>query len=462
MTKSRHGILKSAVEPAQPDLETSDLSPQEHEVDRYSHSMFATFRFVGIAAGLLYIMQWVIAAISTSTSENSSTPKIPYPEADTGAAGVAVTLLITSAIAVQIFLRLPRDPERFTENDAVSHRQFWGPVANLIAVGSAFLVPYVIVDSLISAVETGVLNLAQAIGIPLVAVIALVFASDAVTIVSEEAQHPRYRQMVRGARLASLHRTKSQINGVPRKHPVPAFILYSLVVGSLIVGAGSWIVWALFEQPSLTIAFVILTSLSTGGMTLVCTQAVTAALRGRILDSIFQVILPVLAITLVSLQSIMIASPYISRPSIPESYIPALAYGILVTVPPFASVGILATIRIPRKFTSPMVDLSRHQLDKLIERYKMESPESPSGGETWRLLSGCAIALSPFPFVSLFLAVGATWHRSSSPQKTKGLFVTGWIFAIAFTIGEIAAILLVAFYGPELGWFKLCESASKC
>src|SRR5699024_7025848 len=179
------------------------------------------------------------------TSETSSTPRISYPSANIDATVVAVTLLITAAIAVQVFLRLPRDPERFSKEDAVSQRQFWGPVAILIAIGSAFLIPLVVVDAIITSADSGVLNMAEAIGIPLVAVLALVFASDATTIVAEEGKQQYFVQLQTKAKILELRKTAGRIKGKPRKGSTRALIGYSILIGSILVGLGTWVAWSL-------------------------------------------------------------------------------------------------------------------------------------------------------------------------------------------------------------------------
>lgn len=462
MTEAKRRILKSGSQPIRIENIESDPDIQQHEMDSYSRSMFSTFRFTGVAAGLLYSMQWFLAMISNISTAESTTPKIPYPSANIEAAGVAVTLLITSAIAVQVFLRLPRDPERFTREDAVEHHQFWGPIATLIAVGSAFLIPYVIVDALISSVETGVLNLGQALGIPLVAVIALIFASDAVTIISEEARREDLVQKIREMKIRSLTQARGRIAGNQRKHPTAALVWHSLLVGSALVGAATWAAWSLMHQPVLTFTFAVLSLISTAGMVLVCTQSIPTVIRGRILESIFQLLLPALAIVIVSMQSIVLALPYITDPTKPESYIPALAYGLLVAVPPFVTVAILAVLKFPRNHTAPLMDFARNQLTILIGRYKKDNAGPPPEGATWKLLSGSAIILSLVPFVALFLSAGAIWHRSHSSKGSKILFVAGWLFPVLGAIAETLAVLFIAYYGPEFGWFKLCASSSNC
>ncbi|WP_169252581.1 hypothetical protein [Brevibacterium sp. 'Marine'] len=427
----------------------------DSEIDQYSRSMYSTFRFVGVAAGTLYAIQWFLALISNKTSASTSTPTIPYPSANLEAAGVAVTLLITAAVAVQVFLRLPRDPERFTKDDAVSQRQFWGPVATLIAVGSAFLVPYVLIDSIVSSTSSGTLNLASAIGIPLVAVLALIFASDAVTIVSEEARKERLAQKLRQARIDSLRATEVKIHGMARNRPRAALILNSIIFGSLLVAVGTGVAWMLIEQRLLTFAFAVLSSLCTTGLIIVSTQAIPTILRGRVMEAIFQVLLPVLAITLVSIQSIILALPFVRSSAGPEDYIPPIAYGMLVAVPSFATVTLLCTLRIKRDYPAAMLDFARTQIRLLRERYEREKEHHRSDSETWRILAGSAILFSPIPFVALFLSASATWHRKYSSDRSGGLHIAGWVIPILVAIVEALALLLVAFYGPKIGWFQL-------
>lgn len=456
MTRGQRYILRrgrKAKQPPNAGGEVSQLSG--NEIDQYSRSMYSTFRFVGVAAGALYVIQWFLALISNKTSASTSTPTIPYPSANLEAAGVAVTLLITAAIAVQVFLRLPRDPERFTKDDAVSQRQFWGPVATLIAVGSAFLVPYVLIDSIISSTSSGTLNLVSTIGIPLVAVLALIFASDAVTIVSEEARKEQLAQKLRQARIDSLRATEEKIYGIARNRPRAALIWNSVIFGSILVSIGTGVAWMLIEQPLLTFAFAVLSSLCTTGLIIVGAQAIPTILRGRIMEAIFQALLPVLAITLVSLQAITLAMPFVRSSPGPEDYIPPIAYGMLVAVPSFATVTLLCTLRIKKDYPAAMLDFARHQLRLLIERYERETEHHSSDSETWKILSGAAILFSPIPFVAIFLSASATWHRKYSSDRSGGLYIAGWIIPIVVAILEALAMLLVGFYGPKLGWFPL-------
>lgn len=456
MSKSKPTILKVLTRPeTSPANDETVSEPDVNGVVQYSRSMFSTFWFVGIAAGALYLMQWFLAFVSSKTSESSSTPRIPYPSANIDATQVAVTLLITAAIAVQVFLRLPRDSERFTREDAVSQRQFWGPIAILIAIASAFLIPLVAVDAILSSADSGVLNTAEAIGIPLVAVLALIFASDAATIVAEEGKQEYFVQLQTKAKISELRKTAGWIKGKSRKRPTWALVGYSISIGSILVGLGTWAAWGLTEQQLLIIAYAVLSSLCTAGMVIVSAQSVPAILRGRILDSIFQVLLPVLAIVLVSLQSMILALPYIGTPKDPAAYIPPLSYGVMITIPPFATVALLAAIKLPGGRSAPLMDFARNQIEKLIEKYEQVQSTHRSDNEMWRVLSGAAILLSPIPFLSIFLSAGATWHRRHSPHQSKPLLIAGWAFSIFFAVAETLAMIFIAFYGPHLGWFKL-------
>lgn len=361
---------------------------------------------------------------------------------------------MTAAVALQVFLRLPRDPERFSPEEAADHRQFWAPIATLVAVGSAFLIISIVADGLISSSRTQMLDLAEVIGFPLIALIALIFASDAVSLAFDEARAPAVAERRRKDLLRSLEHAVAGIGGTARKRPAAALVAYSVGFGGVFITLGTFCSWFLLGQNTTTGAYVVLTSMATIGLIIVTTTAVNSVLRGKILEAIFQILLPVLGIISIALQSVLIALPYAVDLTKPAAYLPGLTYGVLMTMPPFATVSALALVKTPRHHAAPLLSLAKHQMNALIANLE-KTKSTQADRDTWELLSGSAILLGPVPFLALAMAAAATWHRRRSSRRRPWLFFFGWGVPVVLMIIEIAAMILLPYYGPPLGWFEL-------
>lgn len=248
------------------------------ESDRYARSMLGVIRLaVGIAA-TLYAMQFIFASIAKYGSAVSTQPRIPFPQIGTDAANASVMLLITAAVALQVFLRLPRDPERFTPDAGIAHRQFWGPIGLIVATGAALIALYSGLEGLALSTKTGEIDFGRILGIPVAATLALLFAADAASLSAEESRKSRIVEQRRLAQIAELETIISRIPGKEAKRPRRTLVLWSMALVAVTGSVSTWASMALLRTPEIIAPYAFAATMSAAILIPTCTAAITPAL----------------------------------------------------------------------------------------------------------------------------------------------------------------------------------------
>lgn len=445
-------ILQTRAVKKKTQMNAVKANPEDFTVaaTKYTRGMIRSLQFSIVAALFLYAVQWILAWATASALSGKSLLTIPIPEIEVKAAVTAITLLLTTAIAIQVFLRVPRDSERFSTDDAIAHRQFWSPLASLVAVGSALLVVYIVVDGIITSFESGTLELSRIIGLPLGGVIALMFASDAASLVADEARDPRLMKLRKEQITNSLQETVAKIPGKSRENPRLGLIMISIAVAIVTTAIGTGASWVLVKELVPTIAYLVMSLVIAVGLIPAATAMAPIALRGRTLEFVMSVV-PLALVTLVlSMQSTFISIPFVKDALDPLAYIPSFVYGIIVPVPAIVTIIILLTIRF-KEYSPPLIDDARKQLNNQIERITTHEP-SDDEPEQWRAFAAFAIIFSALPVAGFALAATATWHRHSSTHRRGFRWIEffAWACPTAAVILESLAVIYFPIYGPAL------------
>lgn len=423
-------------------------------IDRYSRSMLQSIGGALVVAIVLYGAQALIAALHASDLADESAPRIPYPEITGPSASTAVTLLVTVAVALQVFLRLPRDPERYSTEDGIAHRQFWGTISSAVALGSALVTVYTAVGAITAIAATGVVDLPRVFGIPFGAVVALVFASDAVSLVADESRSPLVVDARRTAEEEALTAVINKVRRRARKRATHALVGGFTVWGLLAVLVCTALTRWLLGNPGMAGAYLTAALVSTTVIFVASGHSAVTALRGRILECLVPCIGAGLVVLLFAMQIALIGFPHVPDPDEPTAYMRPMAAGLLVGAPGAITVFMFTALPWRKGHEPPMIDHARAVLIKQRARVK-ESNKPEERKERWEVVAWASIWLSIVPLVSVFLVDAARRGRREATQTKTLLFTMAWLVPVVVLGVEIAAVLLLPVYGSELGWFTV-------
>lgn len=388
----------------------------------YAKDMFGAFGLASAIAFLLYLMQWVLAIVTSFAPSMEAPATVPFPSITIDAAAASITLLGTVAIAIQVFLRLPRDSERFSHQEAIDQRQFWGPIALAMAVGAAFIIIYVFIDGLITTVGSGILDLPKLAALPMCAIIVFAFAADAVSITTSETKDSQRTKDRNEKYLSSFKDTLAKIGTNCSDTPIRDYLKSSLLVGLTTVAFWSLISWLLVPRLPTLIAFTAMSSIVTLGLVVASTATLPIALRGRALQTSIQLIPLSLVVIVVSMQSMLVAMQFIVDLDDPWAYIPSFFYGLLISFPAFSTIGVLSFAKF-KNLLPPALSLARYQLEKQVSSFS-KTPPRHEPREQWESVAIISILISFAPPASMFLAFIAAWLRKKTkPEQTKRLLV---------------------------------------
>ncbi|WCM55672.1 hypothetical protein JRG78_12330 [Microbacterium sp. EF45047] len=82
---------------------------------------------------------------------------------------------------------MPRDRESTEPEDAVAQRQFWGRVAAIVALASAFVALSAFANAFVASIP-GALDVVRLFGVPAGATLAMLIAADAATLAETQAE----------------------------------------------------------------------------------------------------------------------------------------------------------------------------------------------------------------------------------------------------------------------------------
>ncbi|WAA66130.1 hypothetical protein [Microbacterium oxydans] len=412
-------------------------------------------RAVGVAAlvgSLLVGVQVLLAWLTRTAAEAQQTAVSVVSPAtlDGQQGGAALLLLLPSSIALQVLLRMPRDHENVEPEDAVAHRQFWGRMAAVVAMASAFVALSTFVNAAVANVTVNSLDVVEMFGVPAGAVLALLIAADAATQADLEA----VRLSLASTRTAeAIERTRAAVSRIPGRadqSPKRSLVIQGVVVGVVVIGAGSALVHGMIGHAGLTAAYAFFaTALSVFALG-TAAQMIPSVLQAKILDTVIVLVPPALVTVVVVLEGATTAMRFASGED-QSRYLTGLTYGLLIALPPVMIVAALVLPRGRGRVSSPLFAVARSSL--LAQIARLEKVETRGESDPWRVFAALAILASPLPPVALVLAVIATWQRRQSTDRRRPLIVGAWVVAGTVAVIEIVAVVTLPIYGQVLGWF---------
>ncbi|MFJ2551847.1 hypothetical protein [Microbacterium sp. NPDC087591] len=419
---------------------------------RYARSLRRSAGRASLVGMLLVAVQLLFVWLTGLVPDRGTSPLTLSPATlglDQG--GAALVLLLPASIALQVLLRMPRDHENIEPEDAIAHRQFWGHVAGVVAMSSAFVALSTFLGAAASRFpET--FDVVQVFGVPVGAVMTLLIAADAATLADLEAEKLSLASSRTGAVIARIRTAIDRIPGERDPHPRRSLTLRGGIVTVLTIGAGALLVQAMLDRVGLTAAYVVFAAVLTLFAVGAALQAIPSALQARVLDTMMLLIPPALVSVVVAMEGGVTAMNLGSGDELPR-YLVGLAYGFLILVPPGAVIAALILLPGTRKRSPALLATARSALEAQVER--LQQVRTKSEPEPWRVFAVVAILLSPLPPASFVLVVIASWLRRSSDDTPRGLLVAAWVVTALVAALEIAALLLLPIYGEFLGWFAV-------
>lgn len=409
-------------------------------------------RAVGLAAlvavllvGIQILLAWLTATSGAASGQGS--PMISPATLSVEQGGTALVLLLPASIALQVLLRMPRDPESTGFEDSVAHRQFWGRVAVVVAMASAFVALSSFLGAMAVNFGAGTLDVVQIFGIPVGAALTLLIAADAAVLADLEAERLSLASSRAEDAVVKIEDAITRIPGKADPHPKRSLVVQSLVVGILVIGAATAGVFLLVRNPGLTAAFAFFaTALSLFALG-TATQIVPSLLQAKILDALLVLVPPALVTLVVVLEGATSAMPLIAGTD-EQRYLQGLAYGLLITVPPALIVTFLLVPRGPARVSPPLFAVARAALEAQIGRLRNQPARTAAA--PWRVLSTLAIITCLVPPVSVVLVIAATWLRKQSGDRRVALLVVAWVFTMVVAGLEIAALATLPLWWSAL------------
>ncbi|MGQ7311063.1 hypothetical protein ACUOFU_05095 [Microbacterium arabinogalactanolyticum] len=409
-------------------------------------------RTAGVACAVFFALV-VFAVISRLGGEGAGATIVRYPGITRTDAGTAIIFLLPISIALQILLRLPRDPDQLKPDEATAQRQFWGSVAALVSAGSAFVALCAFVDGFIATVHDEVLDLNRLLGVPLGSVVALVIAADAAATAQREGRLLNLDSAYREEQINALEAAAKRATGDSSERPRRRLIIWLGLAVVVSVGVASAVVWFLLRDGRATALFGIIVLIVTFFSAFVLPHAGTDLLRGKLLEIIGQALQPVMVLLVFALQLTGFALSLIPEADQgqPSAYIPAIAYGVLAFLPVILATIMVAAHHPWSRLAPPLFDYAGSALLESARRLREKEPQSRER-DTWEVFAWAAILTSMLPAIPLLLALAAKVHRADSPRRRRHLFAAMWVFPIVIAALEVIALLLFPLYATSLGW----------
>lgn len=401
----------------------------------------------GMLAGLLALLGGL-----TRMAVNSDSASISPVALSNQQGGGALLLLLPVSIALQVLLRMPRDRERIPVEEDIAHRQFWGNVSSVVATAAAFVAVSTFLAALSHIGQSDGLDVVKVFGVPAGAAIALLIAADAASLAELQADRLSLPRSRSDAAVRSIEAAIDRLAGKPRKRPYVSLVVQGMIVAALTISGGAWLAQVIVEQPRLTFVYAVLTTSLSVFVALAATRATPAVLENKILDALMTVMLPTL-VAIAFVVEAMSGALYLNPGDDLITYYRAVAFGLLVGLPPIIIVAALTIPRGERMASPPLLAVARSSLQAKAERVKKIKERRES--EPWRVFASLAMGLCLLPPAAFVLMVIATWQRREAKDNRRGLIVTGWVITVLMASSELALLALLPFLAAELGWFSL-------
>lgn len=366
--------------------------------------------------------------------------------------GAALLLLLPVSIALQVLVRMPRDQESVGAEDACAHRQFWGRVAGVVTLASAFVALSTFAHSFAANTQARTLNVVELLGVPLGAAITLLIAADAAALAEMEAERLSLDTSRLSVTIRGIETAIDRIPGKERTHPRRGLVVQGSLLGVLTIGAGAWLAHLLIGHIVMTASYAVLSIMLLSFALLTALQVIPSVLQTKILEVVMLLVLPTLVVVVMVLEGAVTAMQ-VGAGSDVARYLSGIAYGFLIGMP---SIVVVVGLTIPRgdqRASPPLLAVAGARLKTQAERLQKVTPQADP--EPWRVFAWLAIALFILPPASATLATIATWLRAEAGDARRGLLSWAWVTTVLATVLELGAVVLLPFYGEALGWFTL-------
>lgn len=411
-----------------------------------------------VAVALVVIAAQAVFVGITSIAADPGAVRMTPALVDATAGAGAFVLLIPLGIALQVLIRIPRDPETTNLEDGAARRQFWGNVSAIVAMASAFVALSTLLQAIITTAPTGRIDAVATFGVPLAGVVVMLLAADGAALGALESRRLNLDTARRTARIEQLTSARDSIPGANVEHPVQRIVSRSLWVGLSVIAVGALTVWVCFGHLGLVLAYAVISAMATAYIVAAVAHTLSNVVQGKLADAAMT--LPLLGLILVVffLQALPAVWSVSGLDSLARFYA-GIGYGALILLPPIATVIANAATRpVSRRSDAapaPFLAVARLSLDRRITALAgLASGETET--PTWRRFAWAAVLASPIAAAGLGLAGVAHWHRRGSGSLDgRRLHLAAWTMPVAFLVIEAAALLLLPFYGSALGWFVL-------
>lgn len=425
------------------------------EEERYTREVLRVAGVALVTAIALYLSFTVVALIS-SIGTSSSAPSISIPRLEQNGAGAALIVLLPLSVALQVLMRMPRDPEASQLAQSIAQRQFWGNIAATVSVASGFVGLGAFLDEFVSSVARAeAVDFMRVAGVPLGAGAALLIAADAVALAALEARRLNLGRERRHHEIVLRRLARTRILGKAGAHPVAAAIIQGMVVLLLTIVPAAVLVQLQFRHANVTAAFVAAAVILATFAVVTFVQVVRATVMLRMLDAVPALGLFALVCLIYGMQvgvSTLTISDGVDNP---VDCIPAIVLGLAVPIPAVVVAAVLTSPRRRHLVAAPLLDLTRRRLDKEIYRLN-SAQDTPAPRESWEPFAWTAIVLGVLPMAALpAAAIAQLLRRGSALRRKLGLMVAAWLVSALMLVLQIVALLLLPSVGEALGWFTI-------
>lgn len=441
----------------QPSREVATSSPQKvlREEERYTREVL---RLTGISlvTAILLFLSFALFAVLSSLDVSSTAPTMSVPQVGVDRAGAALIVLLPLAIALQVLMRMPRDPEMMHAAESAAHRQFWGHIAAVVAMASGFVGIGSFLHELMSfAASDQPLDFLRLAGVPLGAAASLLIAADAATLSNFDARRLNLRGARRAQQIAVRRVARMRILGTGREHPAGATAFQGIVATAATIVPLSLLVQNHFGKTNITAMFAAAAVILVAFAWYTFGQVLRSTVMLRMLDAIVTLGFVALVFLIYGMQVVAGVLTSLGTMNSVEEYIPVVALGLATPLPALVVIAVLTLPRGARRRTAPLLDMTRRRLGKEIERISTSKDESERR-RTWTPFAWTAIVLCLLPLAALPAAVIAqSLRRGDQEADKRGLMVTAWAAPLLALMSEIAAVMLLPMVGEALGWFTL-------
>ncbi|MFB8188783.1 hypothetical protein ACFC14_05600 [Microbacterium sp. NPDC055988] len=400
-------------------------------------------------------MQALLASLLASSAGGGPATAVLKPAAlAVEQGGSALILLLPASIALQLLLRMPRDPENHGRDDAVAHRQFWGRVAFFVALASSYVALSTFVGACAQNLPAATVNVVEVFGVPIGATLTMLIAADAAVQADAEAARLELGKERVARTVGQMEAALRRVIGRSDPHPKTSMGMQGAIFGLVFIGVAGVGVHQVFHDGALTGVFVIFALVLTLFAVGTAVQVLPSLLQSKILDVVVTLVPPAMVTVVVAMEAATTATAMrVGGEDDTVVYLQGLGYGLALPLPAAMTVAVLLIPRGRGRVTSPLFSVARQNLELQIAR--LQQQELKAEPRVWRALAGIAICVSPLPPLALVLAIAATWQRRLEADARRGLIIAGWVVSSTVAVLELAALALLPIYGAALGWFSL-------